>query len=122
MDPRIVPGFEYRVCPAGNRRRHLFNGDALRLVSIGMGYAKRLTFAPSPNCLNNNSNYFWSDSYPDGLGFEPRALHVGMKFNIYAGDQRLGYANVYRADVSQMEEKQELVSPRRFILIIINIK
>ncbi|KAI5710592.1 hypothetical protein M8J76_015003 [Diaphorina citri] len=109
VDPRIVPGFEYRVCPAGNRRRHLFNGDALRLVSIGMGYAKRLTFAPSPNCLNNNSNYFWSDSYPDGLGFEPRALHVGMKFNIYAGDQRLGYANVYRADVSQMEEKQELI-------------
>ncbi|KAL1462818.1 hypothetical protein WDU94_014625 [Cyamophila willieti] len=109
VDPRIVPGFEYRVCPAGSTRRHLFNGEALRLVSVGMGYAKRLTFAPSPNQLNNNSNYFWSDSYPDGLGFEPRALHVGMKFNIYAGEQRLGYAKVYRADASQVEERQELI-------------
>lgn len=109
VDPRIVPGFEYRVCPAGPQRRHLFGGAALRLSSIGMGYAKRLTFAPFPGCLNNNPNYFWSDSYPDGLGFEPRALAVGMKFDIYARDQRLGYAIVYRADANQVEEKQELI-------------
>lgn len=109
VNPRIVPGFEYRVCPAGNRRRHLFQGESLRLVSIGMGYAKRLTFEASPGCLNNNSNYFWSDTHPDGVGFEPRAIHVGMKFNIYAGEQRLGYATVFRTDSHQAEERQELI-------------
>lgn len=80
-----------------------------------MGYAKRLTFTPFPGCLNNNSNYFWSDSYPDGLGFEPRAVHEDMKFDIYARDQRLGYAKVYNADASQLEERQELVRESQYM-------
>ncbi|KAL1138191.1 hypothetical protein AAG570_009883, partial [Ranatra chinensis] len=109
IDPRILPGFHYRVRPAGHKRRHLFRGNALRLVSIGLGYGKRITFAPDPGCLNSPDNYFWSDSHPDGLGFEPSAVRTGMKFAIFTGEQKLGEAHVFRADAPQVEQKQELV-------------
>lgn len=79
VDPRIIPGFYYRVRPAGSRR-HLFDGRSLLLQSIGMGYGKRITF--KPDSLNNPDNYFWSDSHPEGLGMEPRAIHTDMKFSI----------------------------------------
>lgn len=106
MDPRIIPGFYYRVRP-NDRKEHLFQGRALRLVSIGMGYAKRLTF--EPDSLVEPNNYLWSDNHPDGLGLEPRAVHVGMRFNVVAGDQKLGEAQVFRADLPQMEERMEKV-------------
>lgn len=67
VDPRIVPGFRYKVRVAGSKGR-LFNGQALRLNSIGMGYAKRITFECDPNNLNESQNHFWSDSNPDGYG------------------------------------------------------
>lgn len=51
----------------------------------------------------------WSDSHPDGFGFEPRAVDAGMKFAVMAAGQRLGEASVFRADAVQQEEKQELV-------------
>lgn len=95
--------------PAGSKK-HLFRGRSLRLQNIGMGYGKRLTFAADPLCLNESNNYFWSDSHPDGLGFEPRAVHAGMRFSIMAGGQCLGEASVFRADAAQLEEGQELVS------------
>lgn len=107
VDQRIIPGFYYRVRPALGKT-HLFNGRALPLVSIGCGYAKRITF--KPDSLLNPENYFWSDSHPDGLGFETRALHVGMKFNINANGQHLGEATVFRADFPQREESQKIVS------------
>ncbi|KAB0792086.1 hypothetical protein PPYR_14047 [Photinus pyralis] len=106
VDPRVVPGFCYRVRP-NDRKDHLFDGRALRLCSIGMGYAKRLTFAP--DSLVSPDNYLWSDSHPDGLGLEPRAVHTGMKFSIMAGDQQLGEASVFRADAPQQEERMERV-------------
>ncbi|KAK9506370.1 hypothetical protein O3M35_008322 [Rhynocoris fuscipes] len=107
VDPRIVPGFYYRVRPAGGKRRPLFNGRILKLISIGMGYGKRITFAP--DSLNNPENYFWSDTHPEGLGFEPSAVRAGMKFEIIAGNLRLGEATVFRADAPQIEKEQEIM-------------
>lgn len=45
-----------------------------------MGYGKRITF--KPDTLNAPENYFWSDSHPEGVGMEPRAVHPDMKFTI----------------------------------------
>jgi len=106
VDPRVIPGFHYKVRP-NNRKNHLFGGRALRLLSIGMGYAKRLTF--EPDSLINPDNYLWSDNHPDGLGLEPRAVHKGMKFIVQAGEQVLGEATVFRDDRPQFEEKMEKV-------------
>ncbi|PNF38294.1 hypothetical protein B7P43_G11621 [Cryptotermes secundus] len=108
VDARIMPGFLYRVRPAGSKRL-LFDGRSLRIISIGPGYGKRITFAPDEKSLNASNNFLWSDSHPDGLGFEPRAVHAGMKFAVTAGGQRLGEGSVFRADAVQQEEKQELV-------------
>lgn len=106
VDPRVIPGFYYKVRP-NDRKEHLFGGRALKLLSIGMGYAKRLTF--QPDSLISPDNYLWSDNHPDGLGLEPRAVHKGMKFIIKAGDQVLGEAHVFRADHPQIEERMEKV-------------
>lgn len=110
VDPRIIPGFYYRVRP-NDRKEHLFDGRTLKLVSIGMGYAKRLTF--EPDSLLHPNNYLWSDNHPDGLGLEPRAVHKGMRFRIVAGDQELGCATVFRADMPQVEEKMEKVGKKK---------
>jgi len=107
VDPRITPGFHYKVRPAGSKRRAFFQGRPLCLKSIGMGYGKRLTFAP--DSLNDSTNFFWSDSHPEGLGFEPSAVRTGMKFNIYTGELRLGEATVFRADAAQTEDSHRIV-------------
>lgn len=86
----------------------MFGGRALRLLGIGMGYAKRLTF--EPDSFLHPDNYLWSDNHPDGLGLEIKAVHKGMVFTIYAGDQELGQASVFRADKPQIEEKMEKVT------------
>ncbi|XP_032517000.2 uncharacterized protein LOC116769910 isoform X1 [Danaus plexippus] len=106
VDPRIIPGFHYRVRPA-NCRRHLFDGRSLLLQSVGMGYGKRITF--KPDTLNSPENYFWSDSHPEGVGMEPRAVHPDMKFYITGNGGLLGEASVFRADLPQVEEKTEYV-------------
>lgn len=106
IDPRIVPGFHYRVRPAGSRR-HLFEGRDMLLQSLGMGYGKRITF--KPDSLNSPENYFWSDSHPEGLGMEPRAINPGMKFTISGNGGLLGEASVFRADLPQVEEKTKYV-------------
>ncbi|XP_050545159.1 uncharacterized protein LOC126907709 isoform X2 [Daktulosphaira vitifoliae] len=108
IDSRITPGFNYKVRPAGHKH-HLFNGNALQLVNIGMGYGKRITFKPDKNNLNNNTNYFWSDSYPDGYGFEPQAVFCGMKFDIMDGTLKIGQATVFRSDNPQIEDQQSIV-------------
>lgn len=72
-----------------------------------MGYAKRLTF--EPDSLVNPDNFLWSDNHPDGLGLEIRAVRKNMKFIIKAGEQVLGEASVFRADIPQTEEKMEKV-------------
>lgn len=106
VDPRIIPGFYYRVRP-NDRKEHLFGGRALKLMSIGMGYAKRLTF--EPDSLIEADNFLWSDNHPDGIGLEPRAVHKNMKFIMKAGDTIIGTATVFRVDKPQIEEKMEKV-------------
>ncbi|KAK3881366.1 hypothetical protein Pcinc_014197 [Petrolisthes cinctipes] len=102
VDARIATGFHYRVRPADSRRP-LFQGCALLLQAIGRGYGKRLTFAGDK--LNNNENYFWSDSNPEGYGFTIQAVSPGDYFRIRSScDEDLGRARVFRADVPQVEE------------------
>nr|XP_023019872.1 uncharacterized protein LOC111508557 [Leptinotarsa decemlineata] len=114
VDPRIIPGFCYKIRP-NDRKDPLFGGRALKLLSIGMGYAKRLTF--QPDSLVEPDNYLWSDSHPDGLGLEPRAVHKGMKFVIKADDMILGEADVFRDDNPQFEEHMEKIQTPNGIAI-----
>lgn len=113
VDSRIIPGFHYKVRPTGHKS-YLFEGNALQLVNIGMGYGKRITFKPNMDNLNNNGNFFWSDSYPEGYGFEPQAVFCGMKFNVMDGTRRIGKATVFRSDNPQIENQQCIV--RKYII------
>lgn len=65
------------------KSNYLFNGKALTLLNIGRGYARRLTFESGESKLNNNENYFWSDSRPEGFSFEIEVVSVGDKFTIF---------------------------------------
>jgi len=60
----------------------MFNGHALQLLNIGRGYSRRLTFQADSNTLNNNNNYFWSDSRPEGFAFELEVVSAGDKFTL----------------------------------------
>ena len=55
VHPSIVPGFRYYVRHC-DKQNYLFEGRALALVSVGLGYGKRLTF--SGDSLNENNNFF----------------------------------------------------------------
>lgn len=71
-----------------------------------MGYGKRITFKPDRYNLNNNSNFFWSDSYPEGYGFQSQAVFCGMKFDIMDTTHCVGKATVFRSDNPQIEHNQ----------------
>lgn len=71
------------AAPLSVKPRYLFGGKALTLQSIGRGFARRLTFEPLDSKLNDNDNYFWTDSRPEGFLFEIEAVSVGDKFTIY---------------------------------------
>ncbi len=75
----IAPGFKYRVRILGSHQ-YVFNGHPRFLQSIGMGYGRRITF--EGDCLNSNFNYFYSDTRPQGYGFEIVALETGYRFGI----------------------------------------
>jgi len=60
----------------------MFNGRALQLLNIGRGYSRRLTFQADSYTLNNNNNYFWSDSRPEGFAFELEVVSTGDKFTL----------------------------------------
>jgi hypothetical protein len=47
IDPRVAPGFCYRVRTLGEDSRILFKGRAIKLLSVGRGYGRRLTFEVS---------------------------------------------------------------------------
>jgi len=64
----------------------MFNGRALQLLNIGRGYSRRLTFQADSNTLNNNDNYFWSDSRPEGFAFELEVVSTGDKFTLQDTD------------------------------------
>ncbi|XP_005112035.1 uncharacterized protein LOC101847164 [Aplysia californica] len=100
VDKRVCPGFRYRVRRAGSNR-FFFQNEARTLESIGMGYGKRLTFTGEQR--NNNENYFWSDSEPEGYAFSIQAVDEGMKFLVMDVDE----AVVGEGVVSRIHEPQE---------------
>lgn len=103
VDENICPGFRYRVRYMGTKD-FLFNGEPRMLQSIGLGYGKRLTF--SGETLNNNENYFWSDSRPEGYAFRVCAVEAGDKFVIYDEMSRVvGDVDIIEVDENQTEEK-----------------
>lgn len=96
-----MPGFNYRVRVLGTEK-YLFDGKALLLERIGIGYGKRLTF--QGETLNRNSNYFWSDSQPEGYGFAIELLKEGTSFDICDEENRfIGTAKVESVDPHQQE-------------------
>lgn len=106
VDPRILTGFRYCVRPVDSKR-YMFGGAALTLQSIGRGYGKRLTF--SSDRLNDNENYFWSDTNPEGYGFSIQAVSPEENFRIISSSgEELGRAQVFRADAPQVEESTEV--------------
>ena len=82
VHPHIVPGFKYLIRPLGNSEKHLFEGKPLQLLTIGRGYARRLTFKPAPGCLNDDQNYFWTDSWPNGFGLELQLTNPGEEYTM----------------------------------------
>lgn len=79
VDKSILPGFRYRV-RKNLTDEYLFDGQALCLQSIGLGYGKRLTF--QSELLNENDNYFWSDSRRQGYAFTLQTLFQNQVLRI----------------------------------------
>ena len=93
--PSITPGFHYKVRILGRRATsYLFQGRGLQLKSIGIGYGKRITFAP--DTLNSNNNYFYSDTNEAGYAFELVAITSGQSFSVCSNelDRPIGQATV----------------------------
>ncbi|CAK9290941.1 unnamed protein product [Gordionus sp. m RMFG-2023] len=89
IDPKVLPGFKYKVRyikEDDNNQTgglYLFNGKARYLLSLGSGYAKRLTFQGAT--LNNNKNYFWSDSnQPYGFALSLDTINIGQNYVIHS--------------------------------------
>ncbi|CAG9840508.1 unnamed protein product [Diabrotica balteata] len=109
IDPRVVPGFKYRIRPLPEVGRPstinkcLFDNKALTLQSIGRGYARRFTFEADQNRLNNNENYFWSDNRPEGYAFELELLSEGDKFTFFnPNGEAEGIVEVLTIEVSPL--------------------
>lgn len=96
-----MPGFHYIVRPA-HAKNPLFSGKALKLLSVGRGYGKKFSFESENR--NSNTNYFWSDSYPEGFGFTPKAVFEGHRFRILAGEDEIGVATVRKATSPQVNK------------------
>jgi len=78
----------------------LFEGNALKLQSIGYGYSRRITFAAGPGQLNKNDNYFYSDSRRYGFAFQPQLVSVGEKYTIYdVSHHPLGHLEIIQIQV-----------------------
>lgn len=83
------------------KKQWLFGGRALGLQSIGRGYSRRMTFAPDNGKLNDNPNYFWTDSNPNGFAFQLEVISVGDKFTIQdANHMPLGTLEVQSLQVN----------------------
>ena len=99
VDPSIVPGFSYRVRVLGRKKTtYLFDGEALTLRSIGIGYGKRISF--TSHSLNFNSNYFWSDNNTEGYGFE-LVSRIGDTFSLHCPnlERSIAEATVISLDI-----------------------
>lgn len=78
-DKDIIPGFMYKV-RKNMTDDYLFEGKAKYLESIGLGYGKRITF--EGDTLNENENFFWSDSRIHGYGFLLQTIRNEDTFHI----------------------------------------
>ncbi|XP_076466320.1 uncharacterized protein LOC143297751 [Babylonia areolata] len=109
VDPKITPGFRYRIRRVGTES-YLFEGRALTLLSVGLGYGKRLTFAG--DSLIFNDNYFWSDSDPSGFAFSLDAVQPGDELKVYGNDGTgvIGEVKVIRVPGVQKEISREVVN------------
>ncbi|KAB7501443.1 hypothetical protein Anas_14653 [Armadillidium nasatum] len=106
VDPRITPGFKYRVRLLDSKK-HLFEGEAQTLLSVGKGYGKRITFAGKS--LKENENYFWSDTHPQGFGFTLEAVCEGDKFKVVDNNgYEIGQSRVFKLCGQQMELSSEV--------------
>lgn len=107
IDNRIIPGFKYRVRPLPGyhtqsvEKPYIFNEKALTLRSIGRGYSRRFTFQADATSLNNNENYFWSDSRPEGFAFELELVSQGDRFTVFdANHEAQGTLEIMSIEVS----------------------
>lgn len=74
------------------------------MQSIGYGYSRRITFAAPPGQLNNNVNYFYSDSRKYGFAFQPQLISIGEKFTIYdISHHPVGHVEVLKIQVMKIE-------------------
>lgn len=64
MDPRISRGFSYKIRILGTER-YLFDGHAVTVCSVGMGYGKR---------ISTSDGHFYSDTHSNGLGFSLQVM------------------------------------------------
>lgn len=106
IDPRVIPGFKYRVRPlpevgkSSTINKCLFNDRALTLRSIGRGYARRFTFEEDTSGKNHD-NYFWSDNRPEGYAFELELISEGDKFTFFDHyDEPQGTVEILKIEVS----------------------
>ncbi|KAL4232716.1 hypothetical protein ACF0H5_007404 [Mactra antiquata] len=106
IDSRIVPGYRYYVRYIGTNE-YLFNGEARRLLSIGLGYGRRMTF--EGDSLNFNDNYFWSDSIPEGFAFSIESVREGEVYVIIdSKSQEIGCVEIEKTDFPQVEESTHM--------------
>ena len=77
VHPNIVIGAKYKVRNLATGK-YLFEGRALRLVSIGRGYGKRISFEGKTKI--DTDNFFYSDTNAEGWGFTIEAISAGEKF------------------------------------------
>ncbi|XP_071800934.1 uncharacterized protein [Asterias amurensis] len=123
VDQRIMPGFRYRVRVLNNSSniaqqtssppRHQFNGQALHLLRIGQGYGRRLTFTGS---LNDNPNFFWSDSDPSGYAFSMVAVDAGDQMVLTDLARRpIGRGTVEEVSPCQTELGTEITKDKTII-------
>lgn len=98
-----MPGFRYHVRNLGTED-YLWEKEARRLESIGLGYGRRLTF--KGDTLNFNDCFFWTDSSPNGFAFTINAIKEGDEFSIIDADhQHIGTAIVQDTEFPQIEEE-----------------
>lgn len=97
-----LPALIFQEATEADFGRYLFRGAALRLESIGRGYSRRLVFEPDSSCsLNENENFFWTDSHPGGVALELQVVDVGDSFHVISpAGVLLGQCDVIKVLVS----------------------
>ncbi|XP_041463539.1 uncharacterized protein LOC121414429 [Lytechinus variegatus] len=120
VDERVLPGFRYRVrIPSKtNGDRYQFGGRALHLLRIGQGYGKRLTF--EDQYANINTNFFWSDTLPNGYAFIISAVEPGDEFVVCHQNRRpFGRATVIATSQRQVEISSSITEDKDVVKRVI---